>query len=70
MQPNLSGIPLGPRQPPWRTSGPAKLWLEEEKPEEVTKIEEQKKKQKALEKELSEKRKKLQEQKEQPARAN
>jgi hypothetical protein len=43
MQPNLSGIPLGPRQPPWRTSEPTKLWLEEEKLEEVEEIEKQKK---------------------------
>ena len=56
MQPNLSDIPLGPRQPR-RPSEPAELWMEAEDPDEVKKIEEQKKKQKALEKELSEKRK-------------
>ena len=71
MQPNLSHTPPGPRQSPWRTREPAKLWLEQEDPVEIKRIEEQKKRQKALEKELSEKRKKQKEkQKEQKEQAS
>lgn len=61
MEPNLD-------QEAWRASVPPKLWLEEEDPDEIKKVEELKKKQKALEKELADKRKKQQEQKEQAAR--
>jgi hypothetical protein len=69
MQPSRSVDSISPSQPPWGRSAPVELWLEEEDPDELKKVEELKGKQKALEKELAEKRKRQQEQKEPAAGA-
>jgi hypothetical protein len=61
MQPDLSHVSLGPCQPPWRTSEPAKLWLEDDSDEEISKVEirkrEQQKIQEAMELEIQKRRK-------------
>ncbi len=67
MRSEMSKISPG-REPPW--SEAITVWFEQEDPEEVRKIEEQKKKQKALEKALAEQRKKEQGQKAPRAIAN
>jgi hypothetical protein len=63
MQPDLSNIGLETRQLSWRMSEPAKLWFEQEKPDEIKEVEEAKKRQKQREKQLSDKRKKPEESK-------
>lgn len=69
MRSSLSAVAVGTHAPPPVSVGEAWLRLEQERPEEIKKVEELKKKKKALERELSEQRKKQQEQQEQASAA-
>ncbi len=62
MQLNYCRMPSERHQPPWLVAEFAKMWLEEEKPDETKKIEEQKRKQKEREQALAEQRKQRQQQ--------
>jgi len=67
MQLSVSCLPSGVRPPCPSRIGLAGLWLEQERPDEIRQVEELKRKQKALEREVAERRRKQQEQREQAA---